>query len=67
MAKWKIVATYEHEGVVEAKNEQEAERVFLENLTRFYAGTDSYTCVRVCDFCEEELEDTTNECQECEE
>jgi hypothetical protein len=57
MAKYKIVATYEHEGVVEAENEKEAEKVFLANLNQFYAGTEDYECVQICPDCENELDE----------
>jgi hypothetical protein len=62
MAKWKIVATYEHEGVVQAGTSDEAEKNFLANLNRFYAGTVDYKCVRVCDDCEEEVDEYTGYC-----
>jgi len=64
MAKWKITATYEHEGVVSGATESLAEQNFLANLTRFYVGTAELEIVMVCEDCEGDL-DLDDSCFDC--
>ena len=66
MAKYKIVAMYEHEGIVSGDNEQQAEKNFLANLNQFYFSTESYEIEKVCENCENEL-DLDGSCFECRE
>ena len=69
MAKWKITATYEHEGVVSGETENQAEQNFLANLTRFYVGTAELEIEMVCEQCEGDLDldDTCFDCRDDEE
>jgi hypothetical protein len=64
MAKYKITATYEYSGVVEADNLTNAEKVFLDELNDHYVGTESYEVEEVCDNCEADL-DLDNSCFSC--
>ena len=54
VAKFKITGTYEYEGVVEAKTEDEAFSVFYKNLNNFYQMPVDEEVTILCDDCEEE-------------
>ena len=66
MAKWKIVAQYEYDGIAWGKDEREAESNFLDNLNSHYCDTISFECVQICEYCEED-EELNDEgiCSEC--
>lgn len=64
MAKWKITATYEHEGVVSGETENQAEQNFLASLNRFYVGTVELDIEMVCEKCEGDL-DLDDSCFDC--
>ena len=67
MAKFEIRATYEYwaEGI-EADSQEEAERIFLQDLNDHYYGTESFevTEIEVCEDCGEDLDDC--ECEDAE-
>lgn len=42
MARFFIQAQYEYSGEVEARTEEEAEQIFLDDLNSYYYGTYSY-------------------------
>ncbi len=54
VATFYIKAKYEYEGAVEANSPEEAEKIFLDDLNAYYAGTYSYECEEVCPECESE-------------
>jgi hypothetical protein len=62
--KYKIVAQYEYEGVIEGTDERNAEHNFLTDLNNFYADTISFEIEEVCFTCEGEL-DLDGSCFEC--
>jgi len=64
MAKYKITATYEHEGVASGDSPAEAEKNFLANLNQTYVGTESFEIEEVCEDCEGDL-DADGSCFEC--
>ena len=66
MAKYKITAVYEYEGIVEADDEKSAEKVFLADLNDYYTSTESFETEEVCSDCEKEL-DLDGSCFECRE
>ena len=49
MATYTIKATYEYEAEVEANNEAEAEKLFLEDLNLHYVGTDSFEIEKIAE------------------
>ena len=53
MARFYITAQYEYSGEVEARTEEEAEAIFLDDLNAYYYGTYSYEIEEL----EEEEED----------
>lgn len=67
MATYKITATYEYEGVVEAPTRERAEALFLHDLNMHYVGTDDFEQLLVCPSCYEEIEseDELNEDAQC--
>jgi hypothetical protein len=61
MKKFDIRATYEYvaEGII-AKDEDEAYKIFLENLNDYYSGMEDYSCEEdgdVCEDCEQDIDD----------
>ena len=64
MAKYKIKATYNYEGVVEALTIGKAESLFEHNLQQYYESLESFEIESVCDNCEGEL-DLDGSCFEC--
>lgn len=68
MATYRIKATYEYEGVVEAPTAERAERLFLHDLNMHYVGTEEFEQVLICPSCHEEIdsEDDLNEDDQCE-
>jgi len=64
MAKYKIKAVYEYEGVIEADDEKSAEKVFLKDLNDYYTSTEEYEAEEVCEDCEGDL-DLDGSCFEC--
>lgn len=57
MATYNIKAMYEYEGTVEADSQEEAEKIFLDELNDHYQGTYSYECEEVCAECDQAIED----------
>lgn len=57
MATYKIKATYEYEGEIEANSPEEAEKKFLADLNDYYSSTEEYECVEHCDECGDSVED----------
>ena len=68
MATYRIKATYEYEGVVEAPTAERAEHLFLHDLNMHYVGTEEFEQVLICPSCQEEIdsEDDLNEDDQCE-
>ena len=64
MAKYKIVATYEHEGIVSGDSEAEAEKNFLANLNQYYTSTEDFEIHKICEQCEGDL-DLDGSCFDC--
>jgi hypothetical protein len=61
MKRFNITATYEYEaeGIL-AKDEDEAYKIFLENLNDYYSGMGDYSCEEdgdVCEDCEQDIDD----------
>ena len=70
MPSFKIRGVYEYEGVVEAANEEQAYKFFLQDLNMHYVGTDELEQTMVCPSCEEEIaseDELTEEWELCEE
>lgn len=67
MATYRIKAQYEYEGDIEADSPEEAEKLFVEELNSYYAGTYSYDCDEICAECGEEIEDCVCDDEEEEE
>lgn len=61
MATFSITATYEYAGEIEAENEEEAEKLFLDELNSYYMGTESFEIEKLgeCVECGEVDSDTT--------
>ena len=49
MATFSITATYEYAGEIEADNEQEAEKLFLDELNSYYMGTESFEIEKIAE------------------
>jgi hypothetical protein len=49
MATYNIKAMYEYEGEVEANSEAEAEKLFLDELNSYYAGTYSFEIEKIAE------------------
>jgi hypothetical protein len=64
MAKYKIKALYEYEGIVEGNTEKEAEKAFLADLNDHYTSTEEFEVEEVCEECEGDL-DLDGSCFEC--
>ena len=64
MAKYKITAVYEYEGVVEGNTQDQAEKNFLADLNSHYSSTESLDVEVVCANCEGEL-DADGSCFSC--
>lgn len=50
MPLYNIKALYEYEGEIEADTEEEAEKIFLDDLNMYYMGTYSYECEEIEDY-----------------
>ena len=64
MAKYRIKALYEYEGVVEGNDINQAEKAFLDDLNDHYVGTESFEFEQVCEKCENDL-DFDGSCFSC--
>lgn len=69
MAKFKITATYEYEGVIEADNAKDAEKLFLKDLNDYYQSTEEFEIeeVEVCEDCGADELDLDGSCFDCRE
>lgn len=69
MPNFKITATYEYEGVIQADTAEQAEKIFLKDLNDYYQGTDSFECeeVDVCAECGADELDLDGSCFDCRE
>jgi hypothetical protein len=69
MPHFKITATYEYEGTIQADNAREAEKIFLKDLNDHYVSTEEFECelVDVCEDCGEDELDLDGSCFDCRE
>jgi len=56
MAAFNIKATYEYEGVVHADSEEQARKLFWQELNSYYSSTEDETIEEVCEHCEKDIE-----------
>jgi hypothetical protein len=68
MARYKITAQYNFEGIVEAPDQSRAERLFEHDLNQHYESPESIEVTELCPDCDSEDElDADGSCFECRE
>jgi hypothetical protein len=66
MARYKITAQYNYEGIVEAPTQERAEHLFEVDLNQYWESPESFEIVEVCPDCDSEGElDLDGSCFEC--
>jgi hypothetical protein len=68
MARYKITAQYNYEGIVEAPTQERAERLFENDLNSHYESPESFEVTELCPDCDSEDElDLDGSCFDCRE
>jgi len=57
MASYKIFGQYNYEGVIEAKSEDEALKIFYKNMHMYYESPEDEVITEICTECEFDVQD----------